>query len=599
MRPLSTLAALLLLLAGATDAAAATYHVAPGGNDADDGLTPATAFATLQRAADAVAAGDLVLVADGTYAGFDLRDVNGTPTQRITFRATGAGALINQAGPLRDDGINVERADYVTVEGFVVVGMTGVGNGIRVVESDFAEVRDCRCDANAERGIFTAFADDVLVERNVCTNSVAEHGIYCSNSGDRPTVRYNECSGNNWQGLHFNADASAGGDGVISDARVYGNVIHGNGLAAGITMDGLEAPWIYNNLIYDNADAQGIACYGIDGAIATRNARIFNNTILVPADGRWGILLDVGANPGTEIYNNIILSDHPFRGAITAESTAGLSSDYNLLADRMSATGDGSSVPLAAWQALGLDLNSSVAPPASQLFVDAGAADFQLAANSAAVDAGTATVSAVVTDDITGAPRPQGADYDIGAYESTAPLPVELLAPVTARHTHDATGAVEVRWSTARERDVQAFRVARSRDGAQWTTLGRVAPTGRTRNDYRFVDASAPAGALLYEVVELRTDGHTRALGRAAVSMSTDEVRVFPNPTRASLHVQLGAAERAPAQVSLLDASGKLVRSYRATDTGALDVSTLPVGTYRIRIQLPDGRTLERQVVKH
>lgn len=332
---------------------AVTYHVSNAGNDSNDGLSIANAFQTIQKAADVVVAGDLVLVENGTYAGFDLRNINGTASNRIVFQANGNNVLINQNGPIRDDGINIENADYVTIDGFIVNDITGNGNGIRVVTSDFAIVRNCSCDNNAERGIFTGFTNDVLIENNVCSNSLAEHGIYVSNSGDRPIVRFNECYGNNFIGIHMNGDLSAGGDGIISDAQVYGNVLHDNNMSAGLNMDGLENPIVYNNVIYNNHTGQGIALFQGDGAIATQGAKIFNNTILVPSDGRWGILVNTGSNFNTEIFNNIVLTEHAWRGCITAESLTQLSSDYNIVNDRMSASGDGSTISLADWQNLG------------------------------------------------------------------------------------------------------------------------------------------------------------------------------------------------------------------------------------------------------
>jgi len=408
---------------------AATYYVTPTGSDANTGLSPAQAFLTLQRAADAVQAGDTVFVANGAYAGFDLRDINGTSAAPIVFKALGNNALINQSGPIRNDGINIENADYVVIDGFTVNGMTVNGNGIRLVLSDHCVVRNCRCDGNAERGIFTGFTDDILIEHNVCTNSVDEHGIYVSNSSDRPIIRYNECYGNNNIGIHMNGDLSAGGDGIISDAQVYGNILHGNGLAAGINMDGLENPLVYNNLIYNNHFGQGIALFQEDGAIVTRGAKIFNNTIIVPEDGRWGILLREGANQGTEIYNNIIINQHAWRGCIAAEGISGLKSDYNILNDKMSAEGDGSAVSLAAWQALGFDQHSLLAGLLNTLFQGAANSDFHLISTSPAINAGTNLAAAIVSDDLDGNPRPSGAGYDIGCYEFPLIDKVAALAP--------------------------------------------------------------------------------------------------------------------------------------------------------------------------
>ena len=68
-----------------------------------------------------------------------------------------------------------------------------------------------------------------------------------------------------------------------------------------------------------------IALFQQDGAIPTRGAKVYNNTILVPEDGRWGILMTAGANEGTEIYNNIIINQHAWRSCISAVGTNGLS----------------------------------------------------------------------------------------------------------------------------------------------------------------------------------------------------------------------------------------------------------------------------------
>lgn len=398
-------------------ASAANYYVSNAGSNSNSGISLPEAFQTIQHAADQVSAGDTVFVADGAYAGFDIRDVNGTAASPIVFQALGNNVLINQPGPIRNDGINVENADYVVVDGFICNNMPGNGNGIRLVLSDHCVVRNNSCDNNAERGIFTGFTDDILIEYNTCTNSVDEHGIYVSNSSDRPVIRYNICYGNNNIGIHMNGDLSAGGDGIISDAQVYGNILFDNKLAAGINMDGVENPVVYNNLIYNNHSAQGIALFQQDGAIPSRGAKIYNNTIIVPDDGRWGILLKNGSNVGTEIYNNIIINQHVWRGCIAAEATDQLSSDYNLLNDKMSASGDGSAVSLSVWQNLGLDQHSQPAGDLNALFENPAQNNHQLLTGSAAVDQGTDAVQALVKEDLLGNPRPSGSAYDIGAYE--------------------------------------------------------------------------------------------------------------------------------------------------------------------------------------
>ena len=391
---------------------AATYYVSNSGDNSNDGLTLSEAFETLQFAADIVSAGDSVLVENGTYIGFALWS-GGTDVEPIVFKTLGENVLINQPCST-NDGINVENADYVIIEGFIVNEQPR--NGIRLALANHCVVRNNSCDNNFERGIFTAFTDDILIEHNVCTNSIDEHGIYVSNSSDRPIIRFNECYGNNNIGIHMNGDLSAGGDGIISDAQVYGNILHDNNLAAGLNMDGVDNPLIYNNLIYNNHNAQGIALFQQDGAIPTRGAKIYNNTIIVPDDGRWGILVNTGSNVGTEIFNNIIINQHSWRGCISTESIDQFSSDYNIVNDKLSDDGDGSTITFSEWQALGLDQHSLLADTLNTIFVNPTQNDFHLLdSNSQAINSGK-TIP-LIDVDIEGNSRPSGAAFDIGAYE--------------------------------------------------------------------------------------------------------------------------------------------------------------------------------------
>ncbi|MBD3278347.1 MAG: hypothetical protein GF388_08610 [Candidatus Aegiribacteria sp.] len=336
-----------------------TYFVAEYGDDSWPGTTSDSAFATLQHAADIVISGDSVLTLDGYYAGFDLRQ-GGEENHPIVFSTTGSGACIDQENPVTPDGINLEGADWVTVEGYRLSSLPR--NGIRVVLSDHVTVRNCVCENCYERGIFTGFSDWVVIEENVCSGSVDEHGIYHSNSGDHPVIRYNQCHSNSGCGIHMNGDLSAGGDGIISDAVVEGNIIYENGTSggSGINCDGVVESVIFNNLLYMN-HSSGISLYMIDGASGSHHVEVYNNTVVQPGDGRWGININSGSTDAT-LLNNIVLSAHSWRGSISidASSQPGFQSDNNLLEDRMSADGGSTVITLSQWQSLGWDPASAV-----------------------------------------------------------------------------------------------------------------------------------------------------------------------------------------------------------------------------------------------
>lgn len=407
------LGASVLLIGGAWSslAAAETYYVEPGGSDGATGLMGAP-WQTLQHAADSVSAGDVVMVAAGNYAGFDV-STSGTEAQPITFSAE-AGAVVDSDSAGSSDGIAIDGASYVIVEGFTVEGVTRAG--FSCLTATHVTFRNNVARDNGRWGIFTGFCDDLLIEGNDCSGSIDEHGVYVSNSVDRPTVRGNILWNNNANGLHMNGDISLGGDGIIEDALVEGNIIfgNGNGGGSGINCDGCQRALIQNNLIFDT-HASGISLYAIDAAEGSKQNSIVNNTVIVASDGRWALNIQDASTDNT-VYNNILLNLHDFRGAIdiSADSVSGLVSDYNVVVDQFTIGGD-DFISLAQWQATTGQDGASFSASSSALFVDPAGGDYHLLESSPAKDAGTTT--SAPTSDLDGNARPYGAAVDIGAYE--------------------------------------------------------------------------------------------------------------------------------------------------------------------------------------
>ena len=401
-----------------------TYYVSKNGKDSNNGLSINNAFLTLQNAANIVSAGDSVIALDGNYTGFDIR-TSGTKNSPIVFKAAAQNVIIDEPNYKTSDGINIENANWIIIDGFKVINQPRAG--IRAAVSDFIVIKNNYCTQNNYWGIFTGFTDDILIENNICSFSTQQHGIYVSNSGDRPTVRNNECFGNYGCGIQLNADVSQGGDGIITNAVINGNIVHdnGNGGGSAINLDGVQNSVIYNNLIYNN-HATGIALFMIDGAEGSKNNKVFNNTIINPADARWAMLIN-SSSSGDTLYNNIFINHHNFRGSISvdASSIKDFFSDYNIVVDRLSIDDGESNMSFSDWQKLGYDLHSLLALSEDQLFVSPVSGDFHLKAGSRAINYGTSLVSYIVFDDITGLSRPQGEKFDIGAYEYSAATGIE------------------------------------------------------------------------------------------------------------------------------------------------------------------------------
>lgn len=390
-----------------------TYFVSPTGSNANVGTTASMAWLTLQHAANQVQPGDTVWVLPGNYVGFNLT-TSGTATSRIEFRAQAAGVNITSPNTWNNvDGINLEGASFVTIEGFTVNNMPRTG--IRSVVNQFVTIRGNSMDNNGRWGILTGFSDDLTIEYNTTSRSIAEHGIYVSNSGDRPVIRGNLSWGNRSNGIHMNGDANLGGDGIISNAVVENNILHGNGVGggSGINCDGVQNSVIRNNLIY-NTHASGISLYRINGGGGSSGNVVVNNTVLVSSTGRWALNIADGSINNT-VRNNILFSAHSFRGAVSVstDSQSGLVMNYNAVEDRFSTDGGNTTITLSAWRTqTGQDANSFVIADPSTLFVNSNGGDYHLKSGSLVIDQGT-TASAPLFD-YEGHNRPQGNGVDIG-----------------------------------------------------------------------------------------------------------------------------------------------------------------------------------------
>jgi parallel beta-helix repeat protein len=393
-------------------AEAATFYVSARGDDENDG-SEGKPWRTLQRAADTVTDGDTVIVLPEHYTGFQITK-GGSEDKPTTFTGLPKGnrrqrARIDEGNPGTTDGINIEGAPWVVVEGFEVYN-TGRA-GIRVVESEHVTIRDNDCHDNFRWGIFTAFSEDLIIEYNDTSGSADEHGIYVSNSADNPIVRGNRVWENHASGIQINADAEMGGDGIITGAVVEANKVWANGKDGGaaINLDGVHGGTIQNNVLYNN-HASGIALYRINGKTASRNNKVLHNTIIQARDGRWAIVMFDGAT-GNRFHGNVLWHQGP-KGSfnVTADSLPAVS-DHNVVMDRFTADDEKTRIDLDAWRAKGFDEQSLVAAP-PELFE--GAIDFHLKEGSPAIDAGDPENAPL--RDLEG--RDRDGKPDIGAYEA-------------------------------------------------------------------------------------------------------------------------------------------------------------------------------------
>lgn len=171
-------------------------------------------------------------------------------------------------------------------------------------------------------------------------------------------------------------------------------------------------------------------------------------------------------------------------------------------------------------------------------------------------------------------------------------LPVVLMGFDAVKQNN----AVNITWSTQQEFNTNFFQVERSFDGANYTSIGKVAAAGNstTPRSYSYSDAAPSRGIAYYRVRIVDLDGKvgfTTVKAIRAVA-STAKVSVYPNPAISVANVVVNNADNQAFSLNVFNRNGQLVSQKRAsagTTAVALEVSALPAGDYIIDVNFADG----------
>ena len=364
---------------------AATYYVAPDGDDSWDG-TPDAPFRTLMRGAMVAGPGDTITVRDGRYghetavtggdsANFAASPVvlyrSGTPAAWITFQAEHKGAVVLDCELVCDSYINLLNASYIVIQGFVITG--GYKEGIHSNDSaHHITLRGNRFEYIANRPSSTRLGLD---------------------------------------GMYTNPNCH--------DFVIDGNVFHDIGrtnasqLDHGLYLRGVNFT-IVNNIFYNIHRG-----WAIQVAHGLTNALIANNTFVSLAVGdHGGQIILWNAQSNLTIQNNIWYN--PMNYAIVRywSSATACVIDHNMVYGALGLISDSSGCFVGTNQ-IGADprfVNVSTAP-----------FDFHLQPESLAIDAGV--IISGITSDVDGLARSQGRSTDLGAHEYPVPIPTLPAIP--------------------------------------------------------------------------------------------------------------------------------------------------------------------------
>jgi parallel beta-helix repeat protein len=379
-----------------------TYYVAKNGNDSNScaqAQSSSTPMRSIKRGITCLATGDTLLIRSGNY---DERIVNYQTTiasgtsfaNPVTIAAYPGEAVwltptVPSSAAIIDFSPNVPN-QYIIFDGINVDGTNVTGGNSAItpggtrIRFQNLEVKNTGNGLTSGSGfsVYGSFNEFINLDvhdngkaNDFLYNLAAGYGFYIGGSDN--LVERSRIHHNGGYGIHIYHTSGSGADrNIIRYNQIFDNSTAAQQETSDILLSSGDGNKAYGNLLYRTtfkAATRGISAVG-------SNPAVYNNTIY--NYGYGGISTSGSTN--AVVRNNIIYGNGTSGQTANTEfsNSPGLIADHNLVLDPK--------------------------------FTAAGS-DFRLQSGSPAIDTGV-TIDGI-SFDITGTNRPQGAAYDLGAFE--------------------------------------------------------------------------------------------------------------------------------------------------------------------------------------
>lgn len=385
---------------------AGTYYVAPIGSDSNaciQARSASTPKRTIPAGVRCLAGGDTLIVKAGTYSNQEITDPPaGTASSYTTIKADPAGArpVIIPNGANYQRGLSCSRGAacrYIEVQGFEI---TGAYNSVKLYgDPTIGYPHHVRLINNI---MHDTVHTNVLISSSATEFQGGDHLI-------QGNTFYRTGIGNPGYAPGHNTIYNTGNRTIV-EQNTFRNLANG----VGIWHQGklIQNVIVRSNVFYDIGRStidtwqQGNGGFSaIHVSVPGGGHKIYNNIFYRSGDESTFNAIRVwkaNVDDINHIYNNTIYDiKHPNAAAIRIAATTG----QHLVRNNIAYLG-GAGI-IGGSQSNNLNTNPS--------FMDPERSNFTLQSGSAAIDAGE--ILGIVTTDFSGVRRPQGAGYDIGAYE--------------------------------------------------------------------------------------------------------------------------------------------------------------------------------------
>ncbi len=179
--------------------------------------------------------------------------------------------------------------------------------------------------------------------------------------------------------------------------------------------------------------------------------------------------------------------------------------------------------------------------------------------------------------------------------------PMAALASNWQSFTIEERGNYEVllNWSVVSE-NMKGYYIEVSPDAVNWQTAGFVESknSGLNADKYSFLHLSNSNGRQYYRLRQVSIDGNiSYSEVKFRDGRSKDIIAIGPNPTKGSIAFENN--DNKYSRISIMDLSGRLIKESALTvGFNSISLSTLPSGTYLVRLHSESGQPYHQKIIK-
>lgn len=550
------------------------YYVSINGNNANNGLTPETAWQTIEYAISMVSSGDIINIMAGIYTPSNgqiiIANYN-TPGQWLTIKNYNNDSVIidgtNCPTSVHINAtIELRNCQYVRMTGLTVNHSAKGGITLMTSTCSFITIDNCTI-SNSSSFAFKVVngADNIIFEYNnvynnfnnwsntlmsqetisfenvdtfsINNNTIKENHAECIDlkGGCRHgVVCYNEIN-NSGGYLLKGGQVYWGGPAIMIDARgisydisIYNNNIYGNQSGISLNTEGnghYEYIYIYNNIVNISILGGGSSLSGRTPILLSNtgystdlfhHVYIYSNTIRTEVGNSFSVF-QVG-HGSFEYLNSVNLQDvYIVNNIFTTAAT----SPTNMLAIHFISLEDGVIIlnnnsyyrATGTLRVLWDGIYYTTSTPdkwgneplfTNPLFVNVAMGNFHLNLASPCIDAGSSSL--VPSFDFDHVNRPQGAGYDIGAFEypsgfDSTPPQISTLLKVTSTplDTNQVFGWINISCTVTDNIAVSQVNLRIHNPSGSWNNVSMTTQTAG-KYYYRTTTAFSSTGNYSYTV---------------------------------------------------------------------------------------------------